>query len=161
MVLWFIGTAVATVWFVFGDPRFDYRPLIVGSIVPSLIDVWSGGMWVMHTLSMSVVILVAAMVLTIGRRRLRRSLLGVALGILLHLVFTGAWADTGVFWWPFSGARLGVTPLPEISRGWLNVPLEVIGAALVGWIVVRAGLAAPDARREFLRSGYLALPRRG
>ena len=36
MFLWFIGTAVITVWYVFRDPRFDYRLLIVGSVLPEL-----------------------------------------------------------------------------------------------------------------------------
>ena len=32
--VWYIATAVATVWFVFRDPGFDYRLLIVGSVLP-------------------------------------------------------------------------------------------------------------------------------
>ena len=160
MALWFIATSVLTIWFVFGDPRFDYRTLIVGALLPSVVDAFSGGMWVMHTLVFSVALLTGVIVATIGRRALRRSLLGLALGVLLHLVFTGAWTDTAVFWWPFSGAALAQTPLPEVSRGWWNLPLELIGAAGVGWIVIRAGLTRPEARREFARTGYLALPAR-
>lgn len=158
MVLWFIATSVITIWFVFGDPRFDYRTLIVGALVPSVVDAFSGGMWLLHTLVFSVGLLALVMLVTVGRRGLRRSLLGLALGVLLHLVFTGAWTDTAVFWWPFSGAELGQTPLPEVSRGWWNLPLEALGAVGVVWIVVRSGLTGRDARREFLRTGYLALP---
>ena len=36
MFLWFVGTAIATVRFVFQDPRFDYRLLIVGAVLPLL-----------------------------------------------------------------------------------------------------------------------------
>ena len=39
MFLWFLGTALVSVYFVFTDPRFDYRLLLVGSLVPDLIDV--------------------------------------------------------------------------------------------------------------------------
>ena len=34
MFLWFVATAIVSVWFVFRDPRFDYRLLIVGSVLP-------------------------------------------------------------------------------------------------------------------------------
>ena len=37
MFLWFFGTAILSVWFVFRDDRFDYRLLIVGSILPDAI----------------------------------------------------------------------------------------------------------------------------
>ena len=33
MFLWFLGTALWTVFFVFTDPRFDYRLLLVGSVL--------------------------------------------------------------------------------------------------------------------------------
>ena len=33
MLFWFVGTAVVAVWFVFRDPAFDYRLLIVGSLL--------------------------------------------------------------------------------------------------------------------------------
>lgn len=158
MLLWFIGTSVLTVWFVFGDPRFDYRPLIVGSVVPTAVDVWFGGRWLLHTLLASVGVLALAMLVSIGRRARRRVLIGFALGILLHLVFTGAWLHTDTFWWPFSGAQLGSTPLPESERGWWNLVFEALGLAMVAWVVVRARLAESGPRREFIRSGHLGLP---
>ena len=36
---WFLGTALLSVHFVFTDPRFDYRLLLVGAVLPDLIDV--------------------------------------------------------------------------------------------------------------------------
>lgn len=158
MFLWFVGTAIVVIWFVFGDPRFDYRFLIIGSLAPSAIDIWSGGRWVMHTLAASVVLLCIVMVATIGRRQQRRSLLGLPLGVFLHLVATGAWLDPGVFWWPFSGAQLGVDPLPEFDRGWWNLAAEVIGAALVVWVVVTSKVYQSDRWRDFLTTGRLQLP---
>ena len=32
------GTVVAAVWFVFRDPAFDYRLLLVGSVLPAVVD---------------------------------------------------------------------------------------------------------------------------
>ena len=77
---------------------------------------------------------------------------------LLHLVATGAWTDARVFWWPLGGWSFDDAPLPIVSRGWWNVPLEVIGLLLVVWIWRSAGLADPERRRWFWRTGQLSLP---
>ena len=157
MFLWFVGTAVITIWLVFRDPRFDYRLLVVGSVLPLLVDAVTGGAWVLHSLTFSVALLIVVMLATRGRRDLRRTLLGLPLGTLLHLVFDGAWTDTDTFWWPFSGAYLGESDLPEVGRGWWNLLLEVVGIAIVVWIVRRARLTETEARRRFFSTGQLAL----
>ena len=149
MLLWFAGTAVVTIWFVFRDPRFDYRLLVVGSIAPAVVDVWFGGARVLHSLAFSVGLLAVVMIATIGRRALRRTLLGLPLGTLLHLVYTGAWTDTSTFWWPFSGG-FDDAQLPIVARGWWNVPLELAGLVIVVWIVRATGLTDPDRRRARL-----------
>ena len=154
VLLWFVGTAVVTIWFVFRDPRFDYRLLVVGSVAPPAVDVWFGGARVLHSITFSVGLLAVVMIATIGRRALRRTLLGLPLGTLLHLVYTGAWADTSVFWWPFSGG-FDDARLPITARGWWNVPLELAGVAIVVWIVRAAGLTDPVRRRDALRTGRL------
>jgi hypothetical protein len=158
MVLWSVGTAVLSIWFVFGDPRFDYRFLILGAVAPLAVDVWSGGAWVMHSVIMSVVLMAVVMVGTIGRRGLRRSLLGLPLGTFLYLVFSGAWADQTVFWWPFSGWSPQWGPLPISQRGWWNLPLEIAGAAMLLWIARTTKITDPSQRREFYRTGQLRLP---
>lgn len=155
MLLWFVGASILTISFVFRDPRFDNRLLVVGALLPPLIDVWTGGAWVMHSLTASVVLLVVVMLATIGRRSLRRTLLGLPLGTLLHLVFTGAWTDPQVFWWPFGGLSFGDAPLPVVARGWWNVPLELVGAVLVVWIWRAAGLSSPEARHRARTTGQL------
>jgi hypothetical protein len=155
--LWFIGTAVITVWYVFRDPRFDYRLLVVGSVLPEF-DALFGGMRWLHSLAFSVVLLGVVMVVSIGRRQLRKLLLGLPIGMLLHLVFDGAWANTAVFWWPFTGTSVGDEPLPSAQRGWWNVPLEAVGLLLIVWIWRRAGLADAARRRAVLRTGRLFDP---
>jgi hypothetical protein len=129
---WFLGTAVITVWFVFRDPRFDYRLLAVGSLLP-LLDAVFGGMRWLHTLAFSVALLAAVMVVTAGRKPSRKLLLGLPIGTFLHLVFDGAWATTEVFWWPLTGASIGDATLPEVQRGWWNVPLEIVGLTILVW----------------------------
>lgn len=155
MLLWFVGTSIVAIWFVFRDPRFDHRLLIVGALVPPLIDAPSGGAWVMHSLVASVVLMIAVMLVTLGRRPIRRTLLGLPLGTFLHLVFTGAWTATTVFWWPFSGWTFDGTPIPAFERGWLNLPLEFVGGVLIWWIVRAADLRDPDARHRFWTTGRL------
>jgi hypothetical protein len=154
MFLWFVGTAIATVWFVFRDPRFDYRLLVVGSVLP-LADALFGGARVMHTLVFSLALLVVVMLVTIGHRTARRLCLGVAIGTLLHLVFDGAWTDADLFWWPFSGRSFDDARLPEAARGWWNVPLELAGFAILLWVWRTAHLGDRTRRAAALRTGRI------
>jgi hypothetical protein len=157
---WFIGTAVVTVGLVFRDPRFDYRLLIVGSVVP-IGDGLFGGARALHGIVVSVVLLAVLMVATSGRRPIRRMLLGLPIGMILHLVFDGAWNNTEVFWWPFFGWSFRDSPLPVADRGWWGLLLEVIGVALCLWLWRQNDLGDPERRRRFLRDGHLdAVPAR-
>jgi hypothetical protein len=149
-----VGTSVVTVWFVFRDPRFDYRLLIVGALLPEL-DVFGGGMGVLHTLAFSVALLAAVMLATVGRKPVRRLLLGLPIGTFLHLVYDGAWATDDVFWWPFLGTSFGGADVPAVQRGPINLVLELIGAALVVWVWRTAGLADAGRRRQAVRTGQL------
>ena len=158
MFFWFIGTAVVTVWYVFRDPAFDYRLLVVGSVLPAIGDALFGGARVLHSVTFSVALLAVLMIVTAGRKPIRRTLLGLPVGTLLHLVFTGAWTNGHVFWWPFLGTSFDGARHPVAARGWWNVPLELIGVALCWWIVRRARLADPEHRDRFRRTGQLDLP---
>ena len=135
MFFWFIGTAVVTVWFVFRDPMFDYRLLIVGSVLPAVVDAFFGGARVLHSLTFSVVLLVVLMLATPARSPIRRTLLGLPVGTLLHLVFTGAWIERRRCSGGRSAAGRSTTPSTRSSsRGWWNVVLEAdrARAVLVG-----------------------------
>lgn len=155
MFFWFIGTAVATVWFVFSDPAFDYRLLVVGSVLPAVGDAAFGGARWLHSLTFSVALLAVLMLATPGRKPIRKTLLGLPVGTLLHLVFTGAWTNSRVFWWPFLGWDFGGARHPIAARGWWNVPLEAIGVAICVWIVRTTGLRDPERRAWFRRTGQL------
>lgn len=157
MFFWFVGTAVVTVWWVFRDPAFDYRLLIVGALLP-LVELLAGGARVLHSVTFAVGVLAVLMLLTRGRKPIRKMLLGLPIGLLLHLVFTGAWRDAHVFWWPFGGVGFDGAAHPVWERGWWNVPLELIGLALCGWVYRRADLADAERRAWFRRTGQLALP---
>lgn len=157
MLFWFVGTVVVTVWWVFRDPAFDHRLLLVGAVLP-LVELASGGARVLHSVTVAVVLLALLMLATPGRKPIRRTLLGLPIGLLLHLVFTGAWRSATVFWWPFGGLGFDDAPHPVVARGWWNVPLEAVGVALCWWVYRHADLADPERRAWFRRTGTLALP---
>lgn len=154
MFLWFIGTAVLSVWYVFSDPRFDYRLLIVGVLLPDLVDLPAGTARAAHSLTVAVGVLAAVMIVTAGRKPQRRLLLGLPIGMLLHLVWDGAFSSARVFWWPFSG-DWGSVDVPSLERGWWNVPLEMLGAGAIWWLWRHFRLSERERRIRFLRTGTL------
>jgi membrane-bound metal-dependent hydrolase YbcI (DUF457 family) len=153
--LWFVGMAFLASWLVFRDPSLDHRLIVVGALLPDLVDAPTGGAGVAHALVTSAVLLAVVVLATQGRRRLRRSLVALAIGTFLHLLLDGIWTDREVFLWPFAGLDLGDAPLPSVDRGWVNVPLEVAGLAMVVWAWQRFRLGEPERRRTFLRTGHL------
>ena len=154
MLFWFVATSVLTIVWVFRDPRFDYRFLIVGALLPDLIDACAGKSWAMHSLPMAVALMTVVMLATIGRRPLRKKLLAIPIGVMLHLVFDGAFSTTEVFWWPFTSG-FGNHPLPVVARGWWNLLFEAAGLGMLWWAYGRFGLARRDRRDAFRTNGHL------
>jgi hypothetical protein len=155
VVFWPAGVALGLVWLVFRDPAFDYRMVVVGALLPDLVDAPLGGARVAHTLLGAVAVLTVVMVATRGRRHVRRSLLAVPIGMFAHLVADGMWARTESFWWPFFGRDL-TGRLPGVDHG-LTILLieELAGLAIVAWCWRRFRLTDPGVRRRFLRTGHL------
>jgi hypothetical protein len=140
--------------FVFRDPAFDYRLLIIGSIVP-IGDGLFGGARALHSVTVSVALLAILMLATAGGRPVRKLLLGLPIGMLLHLVFDGAWSDTDVFWWPFTGLTFSDAPLPIVDRGVWSIAMEAVGIGLCWWLFRANQLGDAAARRSFLHEGRL------
>lgn len=154
MVLWFAGLALVIVWQVFRDTAIDYRLVVVGVLLPDLVDAALGGAHLMHTLAASVLMLTFVMLGTRGRRGLRRRLLALPIGMFLHLVLDAMWSSTEVFWWPFFGLSLGGAELPSLSRPVAVVMLqEVAGFVALAWWWRRFQLQQVDRRRVFVRTG--------
>ena len=155
MFLWFAGMAVVAFWIVFKDPAIDLRLVIVGALLPDVIDVWTGHRWIAHTVLFSVTLLVVVMLATRGRRRLRRQLLALPIGTFLHLVLDGMWTDRHVFWWPFFGSGFGDRSIPSLSRGVADVPLEIIGGFALAWAWRKFRLDEAERRRHLFRTGHI------
>ncbi len=154
MLVWYLATAAAGVWAVFDSPALDYRFVMLGAVLP-VSEVVLGQPGPLHSLVTAVVVLALVMLLTQGRRLVRRRLLGIPIGLMAHLVFSGTWADTDAFWWPLLGLSLSSSEPPELARGVLSIVLEVAGVALLIWWARRVGLDAASGRDEFWRTGRL------
>jgi len=156
MLFWFVGTALVAVWLVFHDPRFDYRCLVAGALLPDLVDGPLGGARVMHSVAGSVGLLMVVMFSTVGKRLRRKRWLALPIGTFLHLVFDGAFNNTKVFWWPFSGLGFHNAPLPSLDRSpGLVVVMELAGLAMCWWAMRQFGLHDAEARRRLWRTGVL------
>lgn len=156
MFLWFAGVSLVFVWGVFKSPALDYRLVMLGAVLP-LGEGLFGGPRVVHSLVVVAVVLLVVVVATSHRRLLRRQLIGLPIGMMMHLLLDGTWADTEVFWWPLFGLDFGAGQVPEVERSvavWLV--LEAIGAACLVWAWRRFGLDDPERRDRFLRTGQLS-----
>ena len=84
MFFWFIATAVIAIGFVFRDPSFDNRLLVVGSVFP-VVDAAFGGARAFHSITVSITLLAVVMIATKRGSGLRKTLLGFPIGMFLHL----------------------------------------------------------------------------
>ena len=156
MLLWFAGVSFVIVWQVFHDTSIDYRLVVVGAVLPDVVDPIFGGARVLHTMLGSVVLLTVVMLGTRRRRAARRRLLAIPIGTFLHLALDGMWTDAHIFWWPFLGRSFGHAPLPSIHRPLALLALEeAAGALALGWAWARFRLGEPERRGHLLRTGRL------
>jgi hypothetical protein len=154
VLLWFVGPAVLIVWAVFGSPAADYRLVALGAVLP-LVELPVGEPRVLHSLTGAAAALALVMVGARGRRVVQRQLLGVPIGMLLHLALDGAFADDRAFWWPFLGSSWSREELPELGRGAWSLALEAVGLAACWWGYRRFRLDEPERRATFLRTGRI------
>lgn len=154
MLIWFVALSTVAVAEIFASPMVDYRVVAVGSILP-LLDVLLGTATPLHTLLTPVALLAAVMVATTGRRLLRRRLLGLPVGLFLHLVLDGSWDNAELFWWPFLGTGLGDQPVPETSGVAVRLMLELVGVVIAVIAYRRYGLDQAENRQRLLRTGHL------
>ncbi len=159
MILWPAGLALVLVWMIFRDPAIDYRLVVMGALLPDIVDAPFGGARVMHTVLASVVLLLGVMLATRHRRPLRRRLLAVPIATFLHLVLDGMWTRTETFWWPFLGRTLDGDLPPLVRPVGFLVLQELAGAAALAWLWREWNLANPQVRHNLIRTGRL--PRGG
>jgi membrane-bound metal-dependent hydrolase YbcI (DUF457 family) len=175
MILWHLGGTVFLVRYAFRDPNMDLRLLLVGALLPDLIDkplgrvfhaggYENGHLWG-HTLLFSAVLMIIILAATKPRSPMRRMWFPLAVGSLFHLVLDGMWASAETFLWPFLGTdftagepgNLGDAIANSLGNPWI-VAGEVVGLVYLAWLWRRARLTEPEYRRLFARSGRLVVP---
>ena len=154
MLLWFAGASMVVVWVVFRSPAVDYRLVALGAVLPVL-ELAVGRPAVLHTLAAPVALMGVVMLGYRGKRLAQRRLLGVPIGMFLHLVLDGVWSDATLFWWPVTGLPFADRPLPELDRGLFGTVLELLGVVALAWWWRRWRLSEPERRAEFVRTGRL------
>jgi hypothetical protein len=168
VLLWHLGVGAALVYVTLGRRRIDYRFILLGAILPDVIDVplsyvfgWPGRRGPAHTLLAVVGVTVLVLVAFRGQRRL--SWFGLGVGWLTHLVGDGMWLVPRTFLWPAFGTRFGATPPEPYSADLFVHPLshlltwggELVGLGILAWFWVAFRLNDPDRRRQFRRDGLL------
>lgn len=156
MLIWFAVASVAVVTVVFQSPGIDHRFVVVGAVAP-VAEAVLGGPRVLHSVVTAVVLLAAVVLATSRRRLLRRRLIGLPIGVMVHLVLDGSFTRTDVFWWPISGRRFASGQVPELDHLGVSIALELVGLAMGVWGWRRAGLDDPERRARLLTDGRVEL----
>jgi membrane-bound metal-dependent hydrolase YbcI (DUF457 family) len=169
MILWHMGAAAVIVYVTLGRSRIDYRWILIGSVVPDLVDglldltVYNNpsGRGIAHSIMAVVIVAVGVLLLTRGTARL--SLFGLAVGWMLHLVADGMWQAPETFLWPAFGPGFSTTPAEPYSWDLLTHPFdhlgtwggEVLGLAALLYLAAAFELGRADRRKRFLQDGLL------
>ena len=169
MILWHLGVTTLVVYMTLGRRRIDYRFILLGAVLPDLVDGVLGlflfdgpaGRWAAHSILAVVVVSVAIIVGLKGERRL--SVFGIGVGWLIHLVADGMWEAPETFFWPAFGNRFSTSPAEPYSWDVLLDPLshlstwgaELAGLAILAWFWVAFEMGRDNRFRLFLSDGYL------
>lgn len=172
MLFWHLG---ATLWlfrWIFRDPKVDVRFLLLGAILPDLVDltlgtvllagIYSTGELWLHTLLTSSIYMVGVLLLT-RRGRRRRAFMALGVGWLFHLLLDGMWTDSEIFLWPFFGWEVASGEAPYWPLSWeraLADPwrwgLEMVGLTYLVWLWFAVGLNRKERRETLVRTGRLS-----
>lgn len=171
MLFWHLGGSLWLFRWIFRDPKVDVRFLLVGALLPDLIDLpvgtliaadrySTGEMW-FHSLALPTVYMIGVLLLT-RRGRRRRAWMALGVGWLFHLLLDAMWVHQEVFLWPFFGLEIPMGESPYWALAWeraLSDPWrwaqEVAGLAYLVWLWFAVGLHIPDRRRSVWSTGRL------
>lgn len=171
MLFWHIGAALWLFRWIFRDPKVDVRFLLLGAILPDLVDLpvgtilfperySTGELW-FHSLIVPTIYMTIVLVAT-RRGRRRRAWMALGVGWLLHLVIDGMWVSQDVFLWPFFGWEIPPGQAPFWPLAWqraLHDPWrwieEAVAIAYLAWLWIALGLSQRERRLVTLETGRL------
>ncbi len=171
MLLWHLGAALWLFRWIFRDPKVDVRFLLLGALIPDLIDLPIGTVILVdryssselwgHSLAAASVYMAVVLIAT-RRGRRRRAWMALGVAWLFHLLLDGMWINEEVFLWPFFGWELPSGSAPFWRAAWeraIGDPwrwvLEAIGIAYVSWLWLALGLNDSERREAVIRTGRL------
>ena len=171
VLFWHLG---ATLWlfrWIFRDPKVDVRFLLLGALIPDLVDMPLGTLVFADRFSSSELwghSLVAASaymgIVLVATRRGRRRRAWMALGVawLFHLLLDAMWLNEEVFVWPFLGWELPSGTAPFWPEAWQRATSdpwrwvqEAVGLAYLSWLWVALGLGDARRREAVVKTGRL------
>ena len=168
MILWHLATALFGFRWVFRDPDADLRWLLAGALAPDVLDlpigtlVYSSSEVFAHSLLAVMVVGIVVLLATDRRGRMRRNLMVMTAGWLIHLLADGIWLEPAVLWWPFAGWSFPTQATPFWPAAWERAGSDVwrwvaegLGLLYLVWLWRSAGLGSQEARRRFLLTGKL------
>jgi len=171
VLFWHFGASLWLFRWIFRDPKVDVRFLLFGAILPDLIDMpvgtlfladqfSTGELW-LHSLLIPTIYMALVLVVT-GRGSRRRAWMALGIGWLFHLLVDGMWLSQDVFLWPFFGWEIPFGEAPYWPLAWdraFSDPWrwikEIVGLSYLGWLWFALGLQKRDRRHNFVESGRL------
>ena len=165
MLFWHLGVTAAIVYATLGRRRIDYRVVLLGALLPDLIDIPLGRfllrdrygtqhLWG-HTLLLVVVLSLVVMLFLRGDTARRWFVLPMA--ALIHLGLDAMWSHPVAFYWPLFGPfpREAIGPVLHSLLRPATIVEELVGLGLLTYLFVGHDLQDRGHRREFLRTGKL------
>lgn len=173
MILWHLGGSLFLARWVFRDPTMDLRVLLLGAVLPDLIDKPIGsilftdhfdtGRIYAHTLLFAVMVLAGVMAITRRGTTARRRWMALPIGVFLHLLLDMP-LEAELLWWPVLG-----TEFPAFAEGafvdliayllkspWV-VAQELVGLGYLVFLYRKLNLSESSRRREWAATGTLPL----
>jgi len=171
MFFWYLGATVVLVFMTLGRRSIDYRVVMLGAILPDLIDKPIGRIFFEdefqnsrvfgHTLLFALVLVLAIQFTLRGRTARHWFVLPIA--CLIHLALDGMWSQPITLFWPLFGTKF---PIVTVENYWLEElrnlfvhPLglfeEVAGVLMLLYVGYAYGLNQKDRLKAFLKTGAL------
>ena len=173
MFFWHAGATIAIARYTFRDDRMDLRMLVLGAVLPDLVDTPIGLIFydslggvrlATHGLLLASIVMVGV-VLSTRRGRPRKMWMPLAIGLLLHLLLDAMWLDPETLWWPFlgwsftaAGPATAAEYVREIATDWRTWTTEILGLAYLVYLWRAARMAEPERRAHFIETGRVDVP---